>query len=131
MKSMQPTHCFIRIRISAESKATALDALEHGSLGGIRFDEDELIEVEPGSWSVDVPFSYPGAENVAEGDLEDDIAPSFPALMSAKSIFDAVFEFHVIVGGLHANPFELKPHIVAMIAALGGSVIVHQSPEQL
>lgn len=128
---MHPTHCFLQIQIRANSKAIALDALESGSLGSIRFDEGELIEVEPGSWRVVVPFSYPGSEDVAEGDLEDDIAPSFPALMSAKSIYNAEFEFHIVVGGLHADPFALNPHIVAMIAALGGSVVAHRSPECL
>ena len=126
---MHPTHCFLQIRIRANSKADALDALEGGTLGRIRFDEGELIEAEPGLWRVVVPFSYPGSENVAEGDLEDDIAPSFPALMSAKSIHDAAFEFHIVVGGAHADPFVLKPHIVAMIAALGGSLVAHRAQD--
>jgi hypothetical protein len=100
--------------------------LDGGSFDDIRFDDKDLVEIKPGLWQVDVPFSYEGAENVAEGDLEDDIAPAFPALMRAKSIYGAEYEFHVVVGGKHANPFGLRSHIIAMIAALGGSVLIHR-----
>ena len=91
LQEMNPTHCFVRIQVRAISKSAARDALDVGYFANVRFDDKGLLEIEPGLWRVDVPFSYEGSENVAEGDLEDDIAPDFPALMQAKSIYGAEY----------------------------------------
>lgn len=125
---MTPTHCFIRIRLNATSQADAYESISAEEFTFAVVDQKKFVETQPSVWQIDVFFSYSGSENVAEGDLEDDIAPEFRALMRAKNLRDAEFEFHIIVGGLHADPFQLRPHVVAMISALGGCVFAHRSP---
>ena len=128
-ESMAPTHCFVRLRLNATSQADAYESISADEFTFAVVDEKKFEEVQPGVWQIDIFFSYSGSEDVAEGDLEDDIAPEFRALMRAKSLSSAEFEFHIVVGGLHADPFELRPHVVAMISALGGSIVAHRSPE--
>ena len=124
---MTPTHCFVRVRLNATSQADAYDSISAAEFQLAVVDEKRFKEVSPGVWQIDIFFSYPDSENVAEGDFEDDIAPEFRALMRAKSFNSAEYEFHIVVGGLHADPFHIRPHVVAMIAALGGSVYAHRS----
>ena len=121
---MKATHCFIRIHVEADDKFHADDAM-----GDLRYSQTDLIEHQLGIWSLEIPFSYGGQENVAAGDLEDDISPHFPELMRAKSIFRARIEFHIVVGGAHPNPFPLKAYTVAMIAALGAELFIYRSEE--
>ena len=124
---MTPTHCFVRVRLNASSQAEAYESISANEFELARVDKNEFQEVSPGLWQIDIFFSYPESENVAEGDFEDDIAPEFRALMRAKSFHSAEYEFHIVVGGLHADPIKIRPHAVAMIAALGGSVFAHRS----
>ncbi|YCM43287.1 hypothetical protein V2O64_18445 [Verrucomicrobiaceae bacterium 227] len=112
--------------MSDTDKSGALDAFDW-DCQSLKVDQNAITEVTPRTWQADILFSYPDSENVAEGDLEEDIATEFRALMEAKNIYDVKYEFHVLAGGLHANPFCLRPHIVAMIAVLGGSVFAHSS----
>ncbi|MFC7339581.1 hypothetical protein ACFQY0_20495 [Haloferula chungangensis] len=97
---MAPTHCFVRIRLNATSQADAYESISAEEFTFAVVDEKKFAEVQPGVWQIDVFFSYSGSENVAEGDLEDDIAPEFRALMRAKSLSSAEFEFHIVVGGI-------------------------------
>ena len=124
---MTPTHCFVRVRLNATSRADAYEAISANDFALAVVDESKFQEVSPGIWQIDIFFSYPDSENVAEGDFEDDIAPEFRALMQAKSFRSTEYEFHIVVGGLHADPFQIRPHVVAMIAVLGGSVFAHRS----
>ena len=75
-----------------------------------------------GSADFELRWSYEGSENVAEGDLEDDIAPIFPDLLELKRFHGATFDFQIVVGSPHPDLFRIAPHIVAMIAALGGTI---------
>ncbi len=124
---MTPSHCFVRVRLKATSREHAFESISASEFELARVDKYEFHEVSPDIWQIDIFFSYSGSENVAEGDFEDDIAPEFRALMRGKSYHSAEYEFHIVVGGLHADPFEIRPHVVAMIAALGGSVFAHAS----
>lgn len=123
---MKTTHCFIRILVEAEDRFHADEAM-----GDLVYSEGDLAENQPGIWRVDIPFSYEGQENVADGDLEDDISPHFPDLMRAKSSSRAEIEFHIVVGGRHPDPFFLQHYTVAMIAALGAQLFIHQNHKDL
>jgi hypothetical protein len=123
---MTPTHCFVRARVTDTDQAGAFDAFDW-DCQFLKFDQSAISEVTPRVWETDIQFSYPDSENVAEGDFEEDIATEFRALMEAKNIYDVEYEFHIVVGGLHANPFQIRPNIIAMIAVLGGSVWAHRS----
>jgi hypothetical protein len=46
-----------------------------------------------GTADFELHWSYEGSESVAEGDLEDDIAPIFPELLELKSSHGATFVF--------------------------------------
>lgn len=75
-----------------------------------------------GKWAIELQWSCEGQEDVAEGDLEDDISPHFRELLSLVNIYGAKFEFQIVVGEPHPDPFKIKPHTVAMIAVLGASI---------
>jgi hypothetical protein len=82
-----------------------------------------------GTADFQIRWSYEGSENVAEGDLEDDIAPIFPELLELKKFHGATFELQIVVGSPHPDLFRIAPHIVAMIAALGGTIsATHEEP---
>ncbi len=124
---MSYSHCFVRIRLKAQSRSEAYESIDQSQFEFIGYEEDELEETSPGVWEVDVYFSYPDSENVAEGDLMEDIGQEFRALLWSKQAFGAEYEFHIIAGGLHADPFKLAPNTIAMIAILGGSIHAHSS----
>lgn len=75
-----------------------------------------------GKWVIEIQWSCEGAENVADGDLEDDISPHFRELLELVNIFGAKFDFQIVVGEPHPDPFKIKPQTVAMIAVLGASI---------
>jgi hypothetical protein len=75
-----------------------------------------------GKFVIELQWSCEGEENVAEGDLEECVSPHFRELLELVNIFGAKFEFQIVVGGAHPNPFMIKPQTVAMIAVLGASI---------
>lgn len=77
-------------------------------------------------------WSYEGSEDVAAGDLEEDVGAIFPLLLDMKRFHDATFDFRIVVGPPHPNPFTIDAHLVAMIAALGGTITaMHDAPPDI
>jgi hypothetical protein len=84
-----------------------------------------------GKWAIELQWSCEGQENLAEGDLEDDISPHFRELLSLVNIYGARFEFRIVVGEPHPDPFRIKPQTVAMIAVLGASISARTGSKEI
>lgn len=75
-------------------------------------------------WLGEFQISCPVAPIVADGDFVDDFAPYFPALLRLKTFYSAKYELIIAVGTPANEFFELESHSVALLAALGASVLV-------
>lgn len=75
-------------------------------------------------WFGEFRISCPIAPKLADGDFADDFAPHFPALLHLKTSHSAEYELFIAVGDPAAEFFELESHSVALLAALGASIIV-------
>jgi hypothetical protein len=95
-----------------------------------QFVQDSFSEHSPGMWSGDFIISCPIAPKLADGDFVDDFAPHFPGLLRLKQFYDAAFELQIAVGEPGPNCFEVKSHMVALLAALGADIVCTTSTNQ-
>lgn len=122
-----PAYCVLRGTLTIPPD----QEIEHLAVYGWRRSPGIVRRNGDGTADFELQWSHEEAENVAEGDLVDDVAPIFPELLNLKTFHDATFDFQIVVGAPHPNPFRIDSHIVAMIAALGGTISAIHSPGEL
>ena len=111
------TRVFIWLLVDEEqSIGEAIDGLPE-------YCRSTFVEYESGSWWGEFVITCPVAPVVADGDFEDDFAPCFPALLKLKQFYRARFELQIAVGAPGPEVFEIPRHLVALLAALGASII--------
>lgn len=76
-----------------------------------------------GYWTGEFPVSCSVAPYLAEGDFVDDLAPYFPHLLRLQKFQEATFELEIAVGSPGPDTFRLPPNLVALLAALGASIV--------
>jgi hypothetical protein len=111
--------CFLEIIIKTVDKETAVILLDDLNLDLNNLSNKEDI------WTYRWYFSYPGQENVAEGDFVEDLVSFFPAFLALKDSNISNLHFHFYIGNQFANPFVLDSNIVSFIAVLGGKIFMH------
>ncbi len=78
-------------------------------------------------WFGEFMITCPVAPELAEGDFVDDFAPYFPALLRLKTFHSAVYQLIIAVGAPADTCFELESHSVALLSALGASILVQSA----
>ena len=84
-------------------------------------------EIGGGIWKGKFEVSCPIAPELADGDFLDDFSPYFPALIRLKGLYKADYVLEIAVGSPAASSFELRSYSVALLAALGASVVVYDN----
>jgi hypothetical protein len=113
----------LSIQFNVDESQTMHEAIE-GLPGYVK---EGFVEHAPGWWHGDFVVSCPEAPYLAEGDLIDDLAPHFPALLRLQKFHDASFQMQIAVGAPGPEDFELPSNMVAMLAALGASFLITTS----
>ncbi len=78
-------------------------------------------------WKSEFQVSCPSAPELAEGDFVDDLCPYFPVLLALKTHYSAQFELQIAVGDPAPEFWELEHSSIALLAALGASVLIQTS----
>lgn len=117
----------LSIQFCVDESQTVQEAIE-GLPGYVK---EGFVEHAPGWWHGDFVVSCPEAPLSTEGDFIDDLAPHFPALLRLQKFHDASFQMQIAVGAPGPEDFQLTSNMVAMLAALGASLLVTTSNNPL
>jgi hypothetical protein len=86
--------------------------------------EDTFKQVSATDWQGEFVVSCPTFPDASPGDFEEDLAPHLYDFLLLKKFYDASYELQIAVGAPGPDFFDLQPHSVALLAALGASITV-------